>query len=157
MWPTRTAKLPPTTWLHYNFGANRATCGQTEAALQAHQNLALIHLRQGDLQTGWAHYAWRFNRHQMEGVPAQWTPYTRTLPLNLTGVTVALLGEQGLGDEMFFLRYLPLLKMRGATVLYRLCNAKLRPLLAQWQAQGLIDYELAETLAPASAASAAGC
>ena len=93
----------------------------------------------------------------MEGVPAQWTPYTRTLPLNLTGVTVALLGEQGLGDEMFFLRYLPLLKMRGATVLYRLCNAKLRPLLAQWQAQGLIDYELAETLAPASAASAAGC
>ena len=151
MWPTRTAELPLTTWLHYNLGANRATCGQTEAALQAfeqtlridprhlqaHQNLALIHLRQGDLQTGWAHYAWRFNRYQMEGAPAQWTTYTRTLPLNLTGVTVALLGEQGIGDEMFFLRYLPLLN--------------------QWQAQGLIVYVLPETLPPGGAASTAGC
>lgn len=150
-------RFPQSARLHYNLGANRATCGQTEAALQAfeqtlridprhlqaHQNLALVHLRQGDLQTGWAHYAWRFNRHQMEGAPAQWTPRTPTLPLNLTGVTVALWGEQGLGDEMFFLRYLPLLKMRGATVLYRTSNAKLRPLLAQWQMQGLIDHVLA--------------
>lgn len=150
-------RFPQSARLHYNLGANRAACGQVEAALQAfeqtlridpqhlqaHQNLALIHLRQGELQPGWTHYAWRFNRHQMEGAPAPWAPHTPTLPADLTAVTVALWGEQGIGDEMFFLRYLPLLKARSATVVYRTCNAKLLPLLVQWQAQGLIDHLLA--------------
>ncbi len=150
-------RFPQSARLHYNLGANCAACGLTEAAvqafeqtlridpvhLQAHQNLALIHLRQGQLQTGWMHYAWRFNRHQMEGAPAQWTPRTPQLPADLTGVTVALRGEQGLGDEMFFLRYLPQLKARRATVVYQPCNTKLLPLLALWQVQGLIDYVLA--------------
>ena len=149
-------RFPQSARLHYNLGANRAAGGQTEAALQAfeqtlridpqhlqaHQNLALIHLRRGEWHTGWTHYAWRFNRHQIEGTPAQWVPRTPSLPDDLSGVTVALWGEQGIGDEMFFLRYLPLLKARGATVFYRACNAKLLPLLTQWQTQGLVDQVL---------------
>lgn len=65
------------------------------------------------------------------------------MPADLRGVTVALWGEQGIGDEVLFLRYLPQLKARGPTVVYQTGNANLLPLLKQWQSQGYIDDLLA--------------
>ena len=41
------------------------------------------------------------------------------LPEDLTGKRLLVLRDQGLGDELFFLRFAPALKARGATVIYR--------------------------------------
>jgi len=40
------------------------------------------------------------------------------LPAGLGGLDICLLGEQGIGDELFFLRYAPLLKARGGRITY---------------------------------------
>lgn len=148
--------------LHYNLGVNLAQCGQTagaESALhaalalqpthgEAHHNLALLYLRQGQLAQGWQHYAWRFNRHALEGAAAHWQPLTPVLPADLHGHTVWVQGEQGIGDELFFMRYLPALHARGAQVHYQLCNAKLAPLLGQPVFASLAQTRPPDTPAP---------
>jgi len=153
---------PQSVRLHYNLGSCLAQCGQTAAAefallatvalqpdhVDAHHNLALLCLRQGNLTQGWHHYAWRFNRHATEGAPAHWVPRTSELPADLHGHTVRVQGEQGIGDELFFMRYLPALRARGAQVQYQLCNAKLAPLLGQPALASLVQASNSDT--PAS-------
>jgi tetratricopeptide (TPR) repeat protein len=83
---------------------------------EAHLNLGMSRLQQGDFSTGWKHYEWRtrtvnfapFRRHfsqpQWQGEPLQ-------------GRRIFLHGEQGLGDCIQFLRYLPLVQAAGGTVI----------------------------------------
>jgi tetratricopeptide (TPR) repeat protein len=52
------------------------------------------------------------------------------LPGELSGREVGLIGEQGIGDELFFLRYAPHLKARGARLHYY-CNPKLAGIVAR--------------------------
>jgi len=67
---------------------------------------------------------------------------------SLEGKTLMLFAEQGLGDTLQFLRYVPLLKSRGARVLLEV-QAPLLPLLAGWpgveavfeQGASLPDYD----------------
>lgn len=153
---------PQSVRLHYNLGSSLAQCEQTAAAesalravlalqpnhIDAHHNLALLSLRQGQLAQGWPHYAWRFNRHASEGAPTHWVPHTPELPADLHGRTVLVQGEQGIGDELFFMRYLPALQARGARVHYQLCNAKLTPLLGQPAFASLVETLAPDTPAP---------
>ena len=79
-----------------------------------------IELLHGNIRAGWAGY-----RSIMRGaLVAQNAGLTldHALPADLTGKTVLLLGEQGIGDELTFLRYVPALTRRGATVYYRAEN-----------------------------------
>jgi hypothetical protein len=58
-------------------------------------------------------------------------PWARQpLPEDLTGRRVYVQREQGLGDELLYLRYLPELRKRGARVRYR-CGEKLERLLSR--------------------------
>lgn len=75
-------------------------------------------LAHGLLQDGWIDYADRpaalelAERHRA-------LPITRILPPDIAGKRICVLAEQGLGDQLFFLRYAPLLGARGARVSVR--------------------------------------
>lgn len=82
-----------------------------------HFNLALLLLLRGDFRNGWNEYHWRWRR---EGKPPRPFPPSSWEGGDLDGRNVFLHAEQGLGDEMFFLRFVPWLKQHGAgRVTYR--------------------------------------
>ena len=76
---------------------------------EPHYNLAMALLRRGELARGWEEYEWRFAvfagtaptiQRQWDGQP-------------LKGRTLLIHAEQGLGDTLQFIRYLPLVQQRG--------------------------------------------
>ena len=83
----------------------------------AHKNLGIISLLQGDFETGWPEYSWR--RLEDDPVfkvrnykPPFWDGE------DLTGKTIFVYPEQGLGDIIQFVRYLPMLRQRGGRVAF---------------------------------------
>jgi tetratricopeptide (TPR) repeat protein len=94
-----------------------------------HRNLAGAYLALGEFAKGWREYAHRPARATF----ATKNPGVRldiTLPPTLAGKHVCLAREQGLGDELFFLRYARELKVRGAQVTYR-ANPKIASILGR--------------------------
>lgn len=96
---------------------DRALALEPEAA-EAHWNKALLCLSLGDFAQGWPAYEWRW-RGATELTPRgfaqpQWQGE------ELAGKTILLHAEQGYGDSIQFLRYLPLVKAKGATVILEL-------------------------------------
>jgi tetratricopeptide (TPR) repeat protein len=94
-----------------------------------HHAVSGARLSMGNLQAGWKEYEWRPARQTFSAE----NPHIRLandLPARLQGRNVCLLREQGLGDELFFLRFAAELKSRGADITY-LANAKLASLLAR--------------------------
>ncbi len=92
---------------------------------EAHFNRALAWLTAGDYARGWPEYEWRLklNAGATARVPG---PAWKGEPLD--GKTILLLAEQGLGDTIQFVRFVPALAARGARVVLA-CPAPLGPLL----------------------------
>jgi tetratricopeptide (TPR) repeat protein len=80
----------------------------------ARLNRATLRLLTGDFAGGWRDYLAR-DVKQSVGIGVHRLP----LPADLRGYHILVLPDQGLGDELFFLRFAPGLRARGATVLYR--------------------------------------
>ena len=90
----------------------------------ARYGLAVMALTRGDLREGWQHYIHR----RAAGAGRDGT--TVSLPADLTGRRILVHKDQGLGDELFFLRFAPALAARGARLTYR-CDPRLMPFVAQ--------------------------
>jgi len=91
----------------------------------------------GLLAEGAAEYAGR-SEHVMFERQFPGLPLATQLPPDMSGQTVSLIGEQGIGDELFFLRFAPRLKARGCRIHYY-GNPKITPLLARCEALDRVD------------------
>ncbi|MCC3535373.1 MAG: tetratricopeptide repeat protein [Microcoleus sp. PH2017_25_DOB_D_A] len=80
----------------------------------AHLELALTLLLFGDFQRGFAEYEWRWRTSQVE---ARQFPQPLWDGADLQGKTILLHVEQGFGDSIQFIRYVPMLRSRGAKVI----------------------------------------
>lgn len=94
--------------------------------VDAQWNMALALLLRGDFERGWAMYEIRNRakavRLDPEFVNSFWDGS------DLAGRRILLLGEQGLGDTIHFVRYIPMVRERGGEVAL-LCQSKLRKLM----------------------------
>jgi tetratricopeptide (TPR) repeat protein len=106
----------------------------------AHFNQSLTLLTIGDFQRGFQEYEWRWRRSGMSSSPTLPRERGRGVrgggrPLwlgeyPLQRKTILLQAEQGLGDTIQFVRYVPLLRNAGAKVVLEV-QQELKPLLAQ--------------------------
>jgi tetratricopeptide (TPR) repeat protein len=96
----------------------------------AHWNEGLVRLLMGDYERGWQKYEWRWRNRQLNASPRlsdepQWHGDEA-----IAGKTVLVHAEQGFGDAIQFIRYVPLLAARGASVAVA-CHESLRDLFSQ--------------------------
>lgn len=90
-------------------------------------NEALILLQQGNFKEGWEKYEIRqVTLKEYQKRPKLWQP--RWKGESFSGKTLLVRVEQGLGDTLQFIRYLPLVKERGGRVIVE-CQRELLTLL----------------------------
>ena len=73
----------------------------------------------GRYEEGWFRYLWRINRHvflRRMGLPFDSPTMMNLLPESLEGMTIRVQTEQGIGDDLYFLRFTRFLRERGARV-----------------------------------------
>jgi tetratricopeptide (TPR) repeat protein len=87
------------------------------------RSLAL--LRSGDFEQGWRELEWRWQTSQLK---QRDLPIPRWRGAAIVGKRILIHAEQGLGDTIQFVRYLPLVKQRGGEVVFA-CRDLLLPLL----------------------------
>jgi Flp pilus assembly protein TadD len=92
---------------------------------EGHRSRAFALLADGDYERGWPEYEWRF---QCRRQPCRTPPGQRWNGEDLSGRTILLYAEQGLGDTLQFIRYAGVVKERGARVI-ALCHRALVRLL----------------------------
>ena len=121
----------------------RAIQGSPNGA-KFHTNLALNLLLAGRYAEGWREYEWRWREHPNLPpylIDRLWDggPLPPSLP---GGGTLLLQAEQGYGDTIQFVRYIPLIKQRGVTRVILACQPELVRLMES--APGL-DAAIPET------------
>ncbi|MBC6481656.1 MAG: tetratricopeptide repeat protein [Hormoscilla sp. GM7CHS1pb] len=112
--------------------------------ISAHRNLGIALLQVGDLKKGFAEYEWRWQSPDFaKNKSLHNFPQPRWNGEDLQGRTIAIYTEQGFGDAIQFIRYIPLVKARGARVIFE-CEPALMRLfttvegidqLVEWGAQ----------------------
>lgn len=126
-----------------NFGGALAECGQLQASLRQlaraeqlapgdralRQLRSAIDLAQGRLGDGWHHYRGRQAFIDCNAVRPE-LQLQQTLPEDVRGCRITLWPEQGIGDELFFLRHADQLRSRGARVSVR-ASAKIAAFVAR--------------------------
>jgi tetratricopeptide (TPR) repeat protein len=112
--------------------------GAGETHAETHMARALALLALGDYPRGFAEYEWRWKTKRFAGSPAYQRPLWDGSPLD--GKTILLYAEQGLGDMVQFLRFVPLVKDRGGRVIV----ASQKPLVPLLSACPWIDRLVAQ-------------
>jgi Tfp pilus assembly protein PilF len=134
-------RLQPGQWeVHANLGNLHTDQGRHDEGLACYQLAvwlkpdspvrwarAVALLAKGDFERGWPEYECRW-RHV--GMTPRQLAQPRWDGSPLEGRSILLYTEQGLGDTLQFIRYAPLVKQRGGSVLVE-CPASLVPLLSR--------------------------
>lgn len=144
-----------------SYGGALAECGQLHAALRVlaqaetlepgglgmQQLRSMVELAHGMFSDGWSAYRSRPAYLLSSKIQAD-AGITQNLPDDPAGKHVLVRREQGLGDELFFLRQLPLLKARGARITVH-ASAKIAELIRRANVADTVVPDT--TLPPASA------
>jgi tetratricopeptide (TPR) repeat protein len=101
---------------------------------EVHWNQAAARLITGDFERGFAEYEWRWQREAMIAVKRDF-PQPLWRGEDITGKTILVHSEQGLGDSIQFCRYIPALAARGARVILEV-DAPLRRLMTTLSGAG---------------------
>ncbi len=147
----RLARNPDATEHLINLGHVYTRLGQLDQALkrfeqalalqpdspEAHTNRGILWLLRGDYSQGWAEYEWRL---QQKNASAPRWPQPRWDGSLKPEEALVLSVEQGVGDILQFIRYMPRVKERVGSV-YLACRQPLIPLLSRCRG---IDRLIAE-------------
>jgi len=90
-------------------------------------NKSLLQLTRGDFVNGWQGYELRWKRQN--ALVRKIDAGQKWQGQNLNGKTIFVYEEQGLGDTLQFIRFLPLLKKQGAIVIFEVLPSLLRLVL----------------------------
>jgi tetratricopeptide (TPR) repeat protein len=137
---------------HYNLGVALQEQGRIEEALASYNeavetqpdmvdarwNRAVALLSLGNYPDGWREHEWRWRRREQP--PREFEqPLWRGEELN--GKSIVLHAEQGIGDTLQFIRYVPLVAARGAHVIVAVQPSLLR--LISGSLGGSVDVKAA--------------
>src|SRR5215470_6629156 len=92
---------------------------------EAHFNRSLALLLQGNYADGWEEYEWRW-KGGAKGARLRRFDCPQWRGEDLVGKAIFLYDEQGYGDAIQFLRYVPLVALRGGRVILEVSQALLR-------------------------------
>lgn len=98
---------------HLEAAVNNGELGDTDA----HYNLGIARLSAGDFKGGWPEYEYRTVSTETPYYVGPFEQPKWTGEQDLSGKTILVHAEQGMGDSVQFMRYVPMLKERGARVL----------------------------------------
>jgi len=113
----------------------------------AHLNLGLLLLLLGEFEAGWREYEWRFDSTAMTRKPPRFAiPRWDGEPA--PGRTILIHVDQGLGDSIHFLRYVPLVRAKaGASRVILACQPELVRLaneIGGWEAEVVAEARVEE-------------
>ncbi|MCA8996857.1 MAG: hypothetical protein KDA80_07725, partial [Planctomycetaceae bacterium] len=142
-------KIKPDLILSHNYlsicynrlGKHQECLGQYEATLRiqpdnphARFNRALLWLTEGKFHEGWIDYEWRFKTGQ---TPRPVIPRPQWDGSPIAGKRLMIHTEQGMGDVLQFIRFLPRIKEMGADIVFA-CQKPLQKLLTR--CEGIDDW-----------------
>ncbi|RYA23137.1 hypothetical protein CRU96_09440 [Malaciobacter halophilus] len=131
---------------HSNLGTSYKNLGYTNKAIQsykkaiqldpnfenAHFDLAAIYLSKNDFKNGWSEYEWRFKKEEMlSHIVNNKDIFSKPMLKkddNIEGKILLLHSEQGFGDSIQFIRFLPLLKNKFKCKIAVKCRDELKEL-----------------------------
>lgn len=100
--------------------------------VNAHFDLATMYLAKGDFLNGWKHYEWRFKKEEMlPHIVKNKDIFSKPMFTGIekiAGETLLLHSEQGFGDSIQFIRFLPLIKEKYKCKIALKCRDELKEL-----------------------------
>ena len=100
-----------------------------DPALHVNKGTAL--LKVGDFENGWKEFEWRLHKENFKQQNRFATAPNKWNGDALNGKKILVWCEQGLGDTIQCVRYLPLIKERGGYIIFE-CQRELIPLLKEY-------------------------